>query len=95
MKRRKCLADLKTTGYRTAAEFKDAIVKFGYASQAAFYVDLYASVTGEYLPWVFVCVSKDTFDVWYEVMTNEQLAFGRRWYQDVLTLYERHNDAQK
>lgn len=91
MKRRACLVDLKTTGYLTHDEFRQAIVDYGYASQAAFYVDMYAAATGEYLQWFFVCVSKTSLDVWVEPITHEQLAFGRRWYKDILALYERGN----
>lgn len=91
--RRMPLIDLKTTGYADEQEFKQAIVDYGYTAQAAYYTDIYAALTGEYRSFYFLCVSKrDDHKVWLTQATPGQMAHGRRWYQDVLTLYERYGE---
>lgn len=89
MVRRGCLGDLKTTGYANQDEFLQQIVKYGYASGAAYYLDLYAAHTNRYVPMLNVCVSTRTSEVWIHRFTPEQMAFGRQWYEDVFTLMER------
>lgn len=98
------LIDIKTTSCADAREFQQAIVKYGYANQAAWYLDLYAEVTGtdkgaDSLPrrWAFLCVGKDTHDVWVHTLDwTEQhgwdiLSHGRQWRQDMMTIFERYS----
>jgi len=84
---RKCLVDLKSTGCGSEEEFKDSFYKFGYYAQGAYYVDLVAAHTGEYLPLFFVCASKSTLRTWVTRLTPEQYACGRLWCMDILRLY--------
>ena len=86
----KCLIDLKTTGYRTEEEFTEAIVKYGYDSQGSYYSDLYREVTGEYKPFVWVVVSKQSSDCWVSQLQPFHLATGRRWCSDMLSLYAKY-----
>jgi len=83
----KCLVDLKTTGYGTQEEFEQAIVDYNYDSQGAFYSDLYREVTNEFKPFVWVVVSKRSFDCWVTQLQPYHLATGRRWYRDMLAVY--------
>ncbi len=91
---RPVLVDLKSTYEIGPAEFKDVIVKYGYAAQAAYYVDLYHAITGDYLPWVWACASTQTGETWFTQCPNDYLAFGRKWYQTVFKLYEREEDSR-
>jgi len=94
------IGDIKTTSMLDAVMFNESIVKYGYASQAAFYCDLYASAT-DIVPRDFfnIVVSKTAHDddgvpvTWRVRYTPEMLAFGRRWYQDVLRLKEKYGNA--
>ena len=92
MIRKSCIVDLKSSGVANIPEFINSIVKFGYAAQAAYYTDLYAAITNEYLSFYFLVVTKgDKTDhqVEFVPITNEQLAFGRKWYTDIFKLKER------
>jgi len=91
MQRRASLWDLKTTNEINEAQWIDAEVKYGYFNQAAWYSALYAAVTGDQLPFGFVCVSKiEPHNVWTRIVPNHLMAVGHRWREDVLTLYERY-----
>lgn len=85
--------DLKTSGWPSKQEFKNNIVNYGYASQAALYQELAAkSRDGEYRPFKWLCVSiHRPHEVWVEDTTPLMLSFGLKWINDVLTLYERLN----
>lgn len=86
----KCLIDLKTTGWNRRDDFVNAIVAYGYASQAAMYVDLWHQISGDFLPFWFMCVTvRQPAAAWMLEITPEQLAFGREWYKTVLKLYNR------
>lgn len=87
--------DLKTTGYRTQAEFKNSIVKFNYDAQAALYRELAASAcNGEYRRFFWLCVAKEPpHDVWAEEANPYMLASGLKWTHTVLKLYERESDV--
>lgn len=87
---RKCLVDLKGTGYWDEAEFINQFYKYGYDSQGAHYVDLVAAHTGEHLPLFFVCCSERSLQVWIQRLSPEQYVTGRRWYKDMLRLYSLH-----
>ena len=87
--------DLKTCGWPTRDEFKNNIVNYGYASQAALYRELGAKACkGEYKRFFWLCVSiHPPHDVWVEEATPLMLAFGLRWIDTVLSLYERREAA--
>lgn len=102
MVRRGCIADLKTTGCVDRGDFKNSSAKFKYNVQGAYYTDLYAQVSDVgYLPFVHVCVSTrrhpetDEHEVWVEPMAWDAMAYGRQHYKDILTLYERAQDANE
>lgn len=87
------LLDFKTTHCADREMFIDSVVKYGYASQGALYLDVYAAASGAYdhREFVFLCVSTEPpYEVWHAQIGNKSAAFGRRWYRDVLTLYERY-----
>jgi len=83
------IIDLKSTGYDSREAFKDAIWKFGYAAAGAFYADIYAAATGEWVPFLFVCSSKRVESAWVERLSPEQYAAGKAWYEAILRLYSR------
>lgn len=88
--------DLKTCGWPTRDEFKNNIVNYGYASQAALYRELGAKAFhGEYKRFFWLCVSiHPPHDVWVEEATPLILSFGLRWIHTVLTLYERQENGK-
>ena len=87
-----CVIDIKTTGFANQEKFVNQIVEYGYASQGAYYVDLcQKELGGEYLPFIFLCVSvREPFQSWIYRLNNEQMAFGRKWYTNVLSLIRRY-----
>ena len=91
---RQALIDWKTTGCQSEQEFKDSIYRFGYDVQGAFYINLYQCVTGEWLPFYWVCVSKRTYETWVLKLSHDQYTTGKRWYEDMLTVYERSLHAK-
>jgi len=86
-----CLVDLKTTSTENQQQFEDSIIKYGYDSQAAFYVDLFKEVTDEdqVRPFFWLCVSKRNYSCWVSRAQPWHIHSGRRWYRDVLGLYAR------
>ncbi|NQT36072.1 MAG: PD-(D/E)XK nuclease-like domain-containing protein [Planctomycetes bacterium] len=91
MVRRASEWDLKTTSYINEQQWLDSEVEFGYINQAEWYASLYAALTGEYRPFGFLCVSKrEPHNVWTRLVPNQLMALGRKWREDVLTLYERY-----
>jgi hypothetical protein len=89
--REKALWDLKTTNHVNEQQWLDSEVDFGYINQAEWYSSLYAALTHGHLPFVFVCVSKrEPHNVWVRRVPNQLMALGRKWREDVLTLYERY-----
>ncbi len=95
------IGDIKTTSMLSAVEFNESIIKYGYASQAAMYCDLY-SVATEIAPENFynIVVSKTAHDddgvpvTWRVRYTSQMLAFGRQWYETVLNLKGRLDATQ-
>jgi len=86
-----CIVDWKTTSALSQAEFADSIVKFRYDASAAYYVDIVHANTGKFLPFFWICVSKRSYEVWITRLDPVFYATGRRWYQDVLSLWAQHN----
>lgn len=86
------IVDIKTTGASNEDEFVDAILRYGYDAQAAYYTGLYELLTAEWRPFVWVCVSKRTLNSWVTVVPAYAYHSGRRWNETTLRLYARHND---
>ena len=91
------LSDLKMTHFAFQNEFVNAISEYGYAVQGAWYTDVYGAIAKKYPPFFFVCASsnapgmrENNDGAWVQLLTNEQLAFGRAWYRSVLALYGRY-----
>jgi len=86
------IIDLKTTHCIDRDEFIDSIVQYNYAARAAFYIDNVAAVTGKYLPFEWICVSTrpPQYNTWRLRCSHEREAFGRKYYQTILRLYERY-----
>jgi hypothetical protein len=89
------IVDYKSTGLNGPEEFRKATTRYGYDSQAAYYVDLYEMATGERRPFLWVCVNKTTCEVWTMALSSEQYRAGRRWYGDMLSLWERFHPTEK
>jgi len=84
------IVDWKTTSALSSQEFLDSIVRFRYDVSAAYYVDIVHANTGKFLPFFWICVSKRSYEVWITKLDPLFYSTGRRWYQDVLTLWARH-----
>ena len=87
----KFLLDLKTTHCVNSDFFRDSVVDYNYAARAAYYIDNVAAVLGRFLPFRWLCVStKPPYDAWIDEATNEQVAFGRKYYKAILKLHTRY-----
>lgn len=87
----KAIVDWKSTGCVSPEQFKESIYKFRYNVQGAYYRDLYNACTGEWLPFIWVCVSKNPpYECWVERLQPEQYVSGAQWYKAVLSLYARY-----
>ena len=90
------IADLKTTHCLNEVMFEDSFTRYGYNVQAAYYADLYKTVSNKEMPFVFICVSSVTpHPVWISYVTPSQMASGRQYYQAMLKLYERYEIPAK
>lgn len=75
--------DLKTT--RDAGQFEKSIADFGYARQAAFYLDGLYALTGRAYQFGIIAVERDApHGVRAAVMSDEAIAAGRLEYRDAL-----------
>ena len=83
------IVDWKTTSALSQEEFVESIVKYRYDASAAYYVDIVWKLTGQFLPFFWACVSKRSYEVWLTKMDPLMYATGRRWFQDVMKLWER------
>ena len=54
-------------------------------------IDIVHANTGKFLPFFWICVSKRSYEVWITRLDPVFYATGRRWYQDVLSLWAQHN----
>lgn len=81
--------DLKTTTDASPRGFSNAIAKYGYAFQAAFYMDTYFWATGDVLDgFGFVAVeSKAPHNVMCYRLDDESIAVGREQYRSALNIY--------
>ena len=55
----KAVVDVKTCADASPAGFASAVAKFGYDMQAAWYAEGVEALTGERLPFIFLCVEKE------------------------------------
>lgn len=81
--------DLKTTTDASPRGFSNAIAKYGYAFQAAFYMDVYYWATGQRLEgFGFVAVeSKAPHNVMCYRLDDESIEVGRNQYRAALNIY--------
>jgi hypothetical protein len=81
--------DLKTTTDASPRGFSNAIAKYGYAFQAAFYLDTYFWATGQKLSgFGFVAVeSKPPYNVMCYRLDDESIEIGRYQYRQALIKY--------
>jgi exodeoxyribonuclease VIII len=81
--------DLKTTTDASPRGFSSAIAKYGYAFQAAFYMDTYYWATGDVLEgFGFIAVeSKAPHNVMCYRLDDESIAVGREQYRSALNIY--------
>lgn len=81
--------DLKTTTDASPSGFSNAIAKYGYAFQAAFYLDTYYWATGDVLDgFGFIAVeSKAPHNVMCYRLDDESIEVGRNQYRSALNTY--------
>ena len=81
--------DLKTTTDASPRGFSNAIAKYGYAFQAAFYMDVYYWATGQRLEgFGFVaCESKAPNNVMCYRLDDESIEVGRAQYRSALNTF--------
>jgi len=81
--------DLKTTTDASPRGFSNAIAKYGYAFQAAFYLDTYYWATGDVLDgFGFIAVeSKAPHNVMCYRLDDESIEVGRNQYRSALNTY--------
>lgn len=81
--------DLKTTTDASPRGFSNAIAKYGYAFQAAFYLDTYFWATGDVLDgFGFIAVeSKAPHNVMCYRLDDESIEVGRNQYRSALNTY--------
>jgi hypothetical protein len=81
--------DLKTTTDASPDGFSRIIAKYGYAFQAAFYLDTYYWATGQQLEgFGFVCVEKTApYSVMCYRLDDESIEIGRSQYRAALNKY--------
>jgi exodeoxyribonuclease VIII len=81
--------DLKTTTDASPRGFSNAIAKYGYAFQAAFYMDVYYWATGQRLGGFgfIACESKAPHNVMCYRLDDESIEIGRTQYRAALNTY--------
>jgi hypothetical protein len=83
------LADLKTTRNASARNWVREVFQYGYAIQAALYLDLYTAATGEDRTSFIHVLSESTppYEPGKRLLTQEFVEIGRRFYHSTLSLY--------
>ena len=81
--------DLKTTTDASPRGFSNAIAKYGYAFQAAFYMDVYYWATGQRLEGFgfIACESKAPHNIMCYRLDDESIEVGRGQYRAALIRY--------
>ena len=81
--------DMKTTTDASPRGFSNAIAKYSYAFQAAFYLDTYFWATGDRLSgFGFICVEKAApYNVMCYRLDDESIEIGRYQYRQALIKY--------
>jgi hypothetical protein len=83
--RSRLIADLKSCQSVREDKFSRSCLDFGYHRQAAYYREAMFALTGEWLPFVFVCVEKNPpYSVGVFEMTGDFLALGEAENQEGL-----------
>lgn len=91
----KTLLDVKTTHCASEQEFRDSMVRYGYATQASFYQSMWAAThEGLHLPFAFLCAStREVGAAWIYKPTPMEMAYGACWVEQMLGLYRRYEMA--
>jgi hypothetical protein len=85
------VADIKTTEDASPKAFARAIAQWGYAEQAAFYLDLVGATH-----FVFIAVEKVApYEVAVYELDPESISIGRKQNEKNLDLYKRCNEAKE
>lgn len=88
------ICDVKTQWCANREDFATQAVKFGYYSQAAWYLDLWKAATGEPAKgFVNIVLSKRNGNPFLFYQDEDLIAMGRKWYRDILKIRERCKDA--
>lgn len=83
------IADVKTTTDARPDAFVRSIVSFGYAVQAAYYVDVAEAIDGKKRRFYWVAVEKDApFAVAVYEASDAMLEYGRSQYRKAIELYK-------
>jgi exodeoxyribonuclease VIII len=82
------IIDIKSTIDARPDEFSRSAYNYGYATQAAFYVDGYKRLTGEESNFIFACFEKEPpYACRFYVASDAMIEFGRRLYRALLAQY--------
>ena len=89
------LIDLKTTADASVEGFTRSIAKYGYARQAAFYIDGYGAASQNYIDsFVFIAVeTAPPYMVGCYLLDDEFMGWGRNEYRRLLTLEKNCREA--
>lgn len=87
--------DIKTTSAVDQEMFLDSLAKYHYYTQAAAYAKVRHELTGEWKQFGFLCVSKTSYEVWWQEVTWKELWAGMAHFDDLLKLYAKYGVAEK
>lgn len=83
------LGDDETEGFASDAAWARTVINMEYDLQAAFYVDLYAAITGEAMGfWWIVAEAHPPYEVAVWVATADVLSRGRKLYKQRLAMFK-------
>ncbi len=81
--------DIKTCTNSSAEEFEKSLVNFKYYLQAAFYMDVMASIGKPVKQFIFVCVSKSPpYVVGIYRLSQVAIDIGRAQYNEAIRIYQ-------
>jgi exodeoxyribonuclease VIII len=85
--------DFKSTDNASKDAFSKSIANYGYARQAAYYLDLAKDSGLPHTEFVFVAVEKEPpYAVGIYQLDQESIQWGRKKYTDLLSLYIKCRD---
>lgn len=93
--RPQALVDLKTTSAPDADTFLQSIPRYRYHVQAAFYARMWWGATGDWKEFIFVCVSKETGQVWLQPVSWKMIWVGMSHLDDLLRLHAHYHPAEQ